>query len=282
MEVLWLPSLASVSLSPGSVGIGAHRCGLCARVCAFLYADAGYLVDAKDFAANGRITGHFRPIGYSLLIGMAFRAAGIAGIVVLQSIVYISTVVAAFQVARRVCDIHWLILFATSLVAFHPYLLLDIKRVNDNTINVLGILAIVADVFLRASLDDRLGQVRGCSRRIVFVSPQCACFRASAHGPTVFEGFRLRGLLSMAATFIAAWMIISSIGTGNPFYIPDNGPYNLFAGVTSLPGNPLTNLNAEPMPAWPPTVLPPLTELFSPCHSVISRGTRALGSGLLD
>jgi hypothetical protein len=206
-----------------------------------------YLVDAREFAANGRIAGDFRPIGYSLLIGAAFRAAGIAGIVAFQSVVYVSTVVAAYHVARRVCDIHWLVLVATSLVAFHPYVLLDIKRITDNAMNVLVTLAIVAFVFFRRQFSIiRIAEL-GIALAILFTSrPNALVFGLLPVVATVFEGFPVRGLLTIAITFITTWMIISSIATGNPFFVSDNGPYNLFAGSNQFTRQSLlSDLNAE-------------------------------------
>jgi hypothetical protein len=207
-----------------------------------------YLEDAKSFAATSRIANDFRPICYALLISVAFRAAGIGGIIVFQSVVYIATVPAALHLARRICDVPGFILLATSLVAFHPYLLVDMKRVTDNAIDVLGTLVLVAFLFLRRQVSTVGMAGLGIVLAIMFTSrPNALVFGLIPGVATCIDQLPISRLFTTAATFIATWMIISVIATTYPFYLPDNGPYSLFAGSNQFIQQVLlTDLNAEP------------------------------------
>jgi hypothetical protein len=104
------------------------------------YLDAAHILVARHQLPKDS----FAPVGYSLPLSGAVKFAGIAGVISLQSAIYIATVIGAWWVLFRSQERAHAEPTATSwafaallLIAFYPYMLLDTHRIDDNAFNVL-------------------------------------------------------------------------------------------------------------------------------------------------
>jgi hypothetical protein len=220
-----------------------------------------YLVEAQTLAAGQRLPNDtFTPVGYPLLIAGGIKFGGIAGIICLQSAIYIATVIAAWWVfcntARRagVKKAALGSLAMLLLLAFHPYMLLDTHRVDDNAFNVLFMVILAnwcQEKFVLQSLGRALfyGAALGL---FTTLRPNAAVFAVLPIIALLFEDTRdarsptLRYLPVFGVMAAVLYGVVVFAATGMPFFWPATGPYNFFAGNNAYSFNYLIqNFNAE-------------------------------------
>lgn len=203
-----------------------------------------YFSEANHLAAGGVLpTTHplSWPIGYSLMLSPFVRFAGIEGIIAIQAAAYAATcwlfwkllVDAAAAGQRRVSPV--VVGLGVVLVAFHPYLLLDIKRVNESAFTPLLTLVIcrwllIDDASRRFGDAILFGVTLGL---YVLMRPNAATIALlplMAAFISRFEKPRLSWLAICLGAVLVVYVAGSLIATGQLFYWPSNGPYNLAAG----------------------------------------------------
>lgn len=218
---------------------------LCLAACGILVALAllpflaelpNYLETAKTLAeGNWLPANHFAPVGYSLLLSPFVGVFGEAGVVVLQAPLYVISVWLAWTLLRRAEIAPLLVAAGTLIVACHPYLLLNIQRVNDNAVNVALVLVLLLHLLSNRPLPSPGAAIGAGLTLGLFwtIRPNAAVFALLALTTLLLGRVRRPGasrVLLLYGAAVAAWLAVSLLATGTPFFTPRNGPYNLFAG----------------------------------------------------
>ena len=104
---------------------------------------------ARDWAITGKRPGDFLPPGYTALVYVAFRMGDVAILKGLQWLIYLSTVALSWRLARIFqTQLNQPSTFPLWVVSFHPYLLLNVTRVVDNSLAVPLLLATILIVLM--------------------------------------------------------------------------------------------------------------------------------------
>ena len=203
---------------------------------------------------------NFAPVGYSLLLAWSIKLDGLAGIIILQSIIYVATVMIAWWILfgrskRRLPNNSLLWSLAMLIaVALHPYMLIDTHRIDDNAFNVLFILILASWMQNKFNFQNQgaallLGAALGFFTVFRPNAPIFAVFLVPTlltHDSQITRERALIYLLSVAVAAIAVYCSIVFAATGTPFFWPATGPYNLFAGNNFYSFNSLIDrFNAE-------------------------------------
>lgn len=183
----------------------------------------------------GTTSDSFYLFGYSLILSPFIAWFGLNGVTALQASIYALTIWLAWTLLNRAKVTPTLVVVGTAVIAYHPYLLLNIQRVNDNVINVFLIIILYYYLFTSRVLHDFSRSVGSGIALGLFciIRPNAAVFALLPivallmDHPTRQKGYRLAALYGSA---IAVWFAVSFVATGTPFFVPSNGPYNLFAG----------------------------------------------------
>ncbi len=200
-----------------------------------------YLQDVMEIVKTGSVSHRFNPIGYPVLLLPGYLLLGENGIVLSQAAVYVAFLVI---VHKNLCTLiqsnHFFIFAVIIILAFHPYLVLNIVRINDNAVNIIFV-AFLLPWIINGST------VIGSKGSAIFYGGILALFVANRPNTIVlvfvviiilrdelklcFSDYtRLHKYLIFLLAGIFFYIIVSYIGTGQLFYWASNGPYNLFAG----------------------------------------------------
>lgn len=204
-------------------------------------------MELADVLLSGRLLHEsFLPVGYAATVALGMKLNAVYGLALIQFGVYVLAVwlVLVFmreRLAGAPAKVFWLVF---CLVAFHPYMLINIHRVNDNAINVC--LMLVLWVWMRRQ------QVRGTFDAIecVLAGGALGCFllsrpnSASLVPVLVLAVFlsgntlsgRLKSLVALLSATTITYGLLAWLITGSATFWPQNGPYNLYAG-----NNPFSN-----------------------------------------
>lgn len=217
----------------------------------------GFLLDAQQWAASGRIADTFTSLAYPLFAGIALRLGGFHGVVALQIALQVAFAGIAWRLLRQLRLSSRAAALGAALAALHPALVLSVSKVWDVPLSaaLFVLLALCLLWLLRAS-PGRLLRVAlltgivfglGLSSRpnYLLLAPAIA-LALLMRRPRPRLGSASAVLVLTAASAAAAFALVGVASHGSVF-LARNGPYNLFAGhnrhtVDSL----LTNLNAEP------------------------------------
>lgn len=215
-----------------------------------------YAADTATWASSGHIVDTFTPLAYPLFLGPAYRLAGDHGIIVLQIALQIAIATLCFLILRRLgLSSRWSAIGSLP-VALHPDLLVSVVKIWDVPLSTFLLLLLVyLCLRLHQQSTDRLSWVTVALSFALaaglFCRPNYILLL-----PVIFFSFYGRrssqSLRFIIGNFVASLVIACAVfallgvaGHGKPF-IPQNGPYNLYAG-----NNPhtldalLTHLNAE-------------------------------------
>jgi hypothetical protein len=195
-----------------------------------------YLAGARELSEGRLLQDGFFPVGYPALLMPSYRLAGVSGIIAFQAALYAATVWLFWRLLDRSCRDKTLVQLVTALVALHPYLLLNIQRINDNAVNVLLVLVLVAALIHRPVMATtaRALAVGAAMGLFVAVRPNVALLALLPLAGLVVRSRPWQSLAAYAAGGLVLLAAISLLATGNPFFVPGNGPYNLFAGTNPL------------------------------------------------
>ncbi len=216
----------------------------------------GFSLDARQFAATGQISTVFTPCGYPALLGLGLRAWGNSGAVAIQLALYISILAAVYFILRLLDVKRATAVLAAGLVGFHPELIINIKKIWDTNITIAllmvlcGYLLSIIRRGLTPSRAAMTGILWGLSINVRPNFPALILPIMFAFWCAPAYGNRLRTLLTCSAlTLVCAVLAVVTVSTlvHGSFYIPQNGPYNFYAGDNAFSERALlTSLNAEP------------------------------------
>jgi hypothetical protein len=236
----------------------------------------GFWSDAQQFATTGHINSVFTPCGYPALLGLGFRAAGRNGIVAIQLLLYVLIVAAIYGILRLLGVDRTTSLGGASLLGLHPELVISIKKIWDTNITTVLLLLLCAALLavLRYGLTPKraalAGILWGLSINVRPNFPALILPVAFAFWFAPVHGNRAKTLfVSGAVTLLcaASAVVLVSILVHGSFYVPQNGPYNFYAGDNSFTEMALVlALNAEPSiyPSLLAAGFPPDVNIYSP------------------
>jgi hypothetical protein len=197
-----------------------------------------YLCDARQLVATHRIGTVFLPVGYSGLLGLSGLLAGQAGIVGLSILLSLAVIAAAWMYLRTLGMPVRATLMLTALLSVYPDLVLSYNKAQETALTAV-LLFLFVTLLLRTvkaaqfgASDALLGLLLGYA---VMVRPNLALlvplvwivfvkFRV----PRAWQRIGAQGLLVAGCYAIGTTAI-----HGRPF-LPQNGPYNLYAGANEF------------------------------------------------
>jgi hypothetical protein len=222
----------------------------------FSWPMGGFWIDANQFAGTGHISTVFTPCGYPALLGLGIRIGGVPAVVAIQLLVYLLIVAAVYFILRLLKVDQTPAMLGAVLLAFHPELVISIKKVWDTNITTVLLMLICASLLavMRRGLTPAratiAGILWGLSINVRPNFPALILPIAFAFWVAPFHGNRIRALLlnaTLALLAAAITVVVVSTVVHGSFYIPQNGPYNLYAGDNAFTEQALlVNLNAEP------------------------------------
>ncbi|GEM_PF-1974212 len=196
-------------------------------------------LDAAEVLSQGRRIGQFMPIAYSLFLAAALKAGGHTAIFISQAGLYLATVFLSFCLLKELkADVIWTMAGAL-LVACHPYLVVNIKRIVENNLAVPFLVLFVLILH-------RLKSGKICYGSAVFFGVCLGLMlliRANflmvlpLYWLTLLKdspfSFRKKIGLSLltCAVFIGTLYTVTVGVTGHFFILPGEGGYNFFAGA---------------------------------------------------
>ena len=216
----------------------------------------GFWYSAQEFAASGHISYIFTPCGYPALVGLGIRLGGGAGPVVTQLLIYALIIFTVYTVLRLLKLNKTLAALGACLLGFHPDLVVNVKKIWDTDITVALLMLLfgaVIAVTLRGLTPTRavvIGLLWGLGISVrpnfsTLFAPIAFAFCVAPTGGNRIKA-RLTGCVLSLTGAISAVAVVCFLVHGS-FYIPQNGPYNLYAGNNPFTEQALLNsLNAEP------------------------------------
>ena len=218
-----------------------------------------YYLDAlESFKAGNPVELGFLPVGYLFYLLLPFQLAGEFGIYFAHLLAYFLTVLLAYVILRLLNVRRFLLLGACLIIALHPYLWINLKRVIDNNIAVpLLLMFVLVLVWIRAGHFNRWSLLLWAivCGIMIQVRPNTASLMPLALGILWVEerkrNFSRRHAFGLLGLFLVlvfgSMMLISLPMTGKIFYIPSNGVYNIFVGANEFTREALlTQYNVEP------------------------------------
>jgi hypothetical protein len=222
----------------------------------FSWPMGGFWADAQQMAHSGHISSVFTPCGYPALLGVGVRFGGIHGAITIQLLIYIGILTAVYCGLRNLEVDRTTALVGACLLGFYPDIVISIKKVWDTditTVFLLSLCAVLLLVLRRGLTPARAllaGTVWGLSINVRPNFPALVLPIAFAFWFAPVKGPRARtlvvsGIVTVAVAALAVFGI-SALAHGS-FYVPQNGPYNFYAGDNPFTQRALVgSLNAEP------------------------------------
>jgi hypothetical protein len=216
----------------------------------------GFWYNAQEFASSGHIRYVFTPCGYPALVGLGVRLGGRAGPVIIQLLIYALILFAVFTTLRLLAVEKATAAIAACVLGFHPDLVINIKKIWDTDITVALLMLLfgaVLAVTLHGLTPARAVLIGifwglGINVRPNFLTLFVPIAFAFCTAPTSGNRIKLR-LTASALTLAGAAFVVTvlSVLVHGSFYIPQNGPYNFYAGNNPFTERALlSSLNAEP------------------------------------
>ncbi|MBV8167164.1 MAG: hypothetical protein JO021_10250 [Alphaproteobacteria bacterium] len=196
-----------------------------------------HLEAMRTLAAGDAVADRFYPVGYPAMLAPGYALRGLDGVIACQALTYAASVLLFWHLLRRAGADRTVVSLATAALALHPYLLLNIQRINDNALNVplvLALLGLMVDPALwrgRATpawLGAGMGLLAAIRPNALLLALLPLALMAGEPRARLRIGVYLGAMLGL-------FVSVSGLATGDPLFFPRNGPYNLFAG-----NNPLT------------------------------------------
>jgi hypothetical protein len=216
----------------------------------------GFWSDAQQFAATGHIRSVFTPCGYPTLLGIGLRIGGNSGVVATQLLVYVSIIAAVYTVLRLLELDRTTAAIGAALLALHPDLVVSIKKIWDTNLTTLLLILICASLLaimrrgLTPARATMTGVLWGLSINVrpnfpALILPVAFAFWFAPVHSNRTRALLFNGILALLGAVIA-FVAVNTFVHGS-FYIPENGPYNFYAGNNTFTEQALlVHLNAEP------------------------------------
>lgn len=199
-----------------------------------------YMEMAQGLLSGRLLHESFLPVGYAAMVALGMKLDAAHGLALIQVglyllAVWLTSVFLRERLLGAPAALGWLVL---CLVAFHPYMLINIHRVNDNAINVCLILVLwvwMRHQSVRGSFDAVECAIAGGALGWLLLSrPNSASLMpvlvlATAVGVGSGKD-RLRSLAVFLSSSALTYGLLAWLITGSATFWPQNGPYNLYAG----------------------------------------------------
>ncbi len=220
-----------------------------ARFIPFSHAEGDLALNLLDCLRTGHISSTFLPGFYPFLCSFFYKPVGPGGVIALQVAMYFGIAALTWSTILRLSSNPPGAALLTALILLDPDLLSSIPKLWDTEITVLFVSALL---FLSLAIRQRgylqvvlLGIVWGLSLAVrpnllVLGVPIAYALRLGYGKAAYLRGAVVAGLAIF--TLAAA----NTVAHGS-FYLPQNGPYNLFAGANPHTQSALIHAyNAEP------------------------------------
>lgn len=217
------------------------------RFIPFSHAEGDFWDNMRDCLRTGHVSSTFLPDFYPYLSAIFYKPLGPVGIIGLQAAMYLMLAACTLVTLRRITGNVPASAAAAGIILLDPDLLSSIPKLWDTELTVLFLA-----VLLYISLSLRgwgtvvlLGIIWGLSLSVrpnfaLLILPLAYAFRL-AYGKAAL----LRGALAAGLAF--AVLAAANTAAHGSFYLPQNGPYNLFAGANPHTRSALLHdFNAEP------------------------------------
>jgi hypothetical protein len=212
------------------------------------------LTPAVEFGTTHHIASDFLSIGYPALIGLGYRLAwSYAGITSINWVISLSVVVAAWTFLRQLGTSVPGTLMLTAILSLYPDFLLSYSKVQDTGLTaalIFGFMAIVLMAVRRpavGSVDIGLASLLALAvlarPNLVLLLPVAWVVMRAARAPHLIP----RAFLH-AAVMVCLYTLVTTLVHGRPF-LPQNGPYNLYAGANPFTASHIDNPEDSLVPA---------------------------------
>ncbi len=215
----------------------------------FSHAEGDFWDNMRECLRFGYVPSAFLPDFYPYLSALVYKPFGPSGVVAMQAGMYLGVAACVFLTLRRVTGEDAGSALGAGAILLDPDLLSSIPKLWDTEMTVLLLLALIA---LSLALRERdwvapvsVGLVWGLS---LSVRPNFAVL-ALPIGYGLFLAYGRRAVLRGALVGALAFGTLAAANTAahGSFYLPQNGPYNLFAGANGHSEEALLALyNGEP------------------------------------
>jgi hypothetical protein len=207
---------------------------------------AEYYWPGVEFATTHHIGSTFLSIGYSVLLGIGYRITGSqAGATGVDLVIALAMIAAAWVYLRLIGMTLLHTFWLTLLLMLYPDFLLSYHKIQDTNLTALLLFGFLSAVLLvkrarRWGYADVILSLT--SAAAVLVRPNLVLLIPLAW--FVMYKFRVPKLLPRAAAQLAiivfCYVAVTTAVHGRPF-LPQNGPYNLYAGANEFTEQHITN-----------------------------------------
>ncbi len=216
----------------------------------FSHAEGDFWQNTQEAARTGHVASTFLPTFYPFLCSLAYKASGVGGIVAFQALIYVGLALLVLRAVQEMSGAQRGAAFLAGAIALDPDLLSSIPKLWDTEVTALLLMGILVSCLALQRQADALalagtGLIWGLS---LTVRPNLA-FMALPIGYALWSAYgKQAGVRGVALAAIA----FATLAAGNTlahgaFYLPQNGPYNFFAGANPFTQSALTHaFNAEP------------------------------------
>lgn len=208
------------------------------------------LDQARALAFTGRETMPFFQTGYVAMLAAGLRFGGQRGIFALQAIAYVADVLLAYVLVISTGAQRRAAIAAALVLAVHPYLVFNIKRIVDNNIAIPALLT--ATLAIAAVWRTKAPRTRGTVAAGLAMG--FAMFARSNYAPLLLlmlGAFVVRGSWKegTVATVIAITIVLAGnrLASGYWRLSPSEGGYTFYIGANPFTADALIrNYNPEP------------------------------------
>lgn len=209
---------------------------------------------AQEIASGRALSYKFLPPGYTWALGTALREFGARGILVMQGLAYVVTVVVYYEAARLITEGGTAALVIAGLISIQPQLIANTLRISDNALTPALLGAFVLCLLLICKRNSPVKVI--CAFAGIFLACACAVrpnlfiLLPVAIAAVVLSQTRsVRDTATECAILAASFVILCSgvaVYARGAFPFPDNGAYNFYAGANPFAANHLLyDFNAE-------------------------------------
>ena len=214
--------------------------GLLGIIAAWVFVPRGmpspvYLDYAHTLLNGEKLTDRFMPTGYPALLALGISLAGDSyGIFLTQAGAYGLTVLLAWMVLRYGGLTPAAAFLGTALIAFHPYMILNINRITYNSVAPPFFMLAIFVLWFPSRFNGRFwtflcGATLGA---LLVIRPNILTVMPIVFGAlTLWAPWRVPIVLATAMTL--GFIALSLAATGQIFAWPTNGSYNLFGGFNA-------------------------------------------------
>lgn len=196
------------------------------------------LKTANELLIKGEIKSSQLPIGYTAFLAICIKLGGKVGVFLAQAILYISTVILGFIFLYLLGAGRRIALLGACVLALHPYLVINIKRIVENNLAVFLLLSYVVMTLL----------VEKSNARYVFiilwgfllsllmaVRPNAISLLGMPFLLGIRDRYNIHRNIPKIFIFLTVvFVVLASISitvTGSSLFLPSHAAHNFFAGA---------------------------------------------------